>query len=297
MNNIPDYIQESPRFRFIHGSVVNYELVHEIMSQSDLVVHFAAESHVTRSILNDYVFFETEVIGTRAMMQALINNKDTVKRFVHISTSEVYGTAEYQPMDEYHPLKPRSPYAASKAAADRLVFAYGCTYDTPSVIIRPFNNYGPRQHLEKLIPHLIASAIRGEDLTIHGNGSQTRDWIHTYDTFLAIDRVLHTPNFDLIKHQEINIGTGKDTSVLEIAKLILKYFNLPESKLKFVNDRPGQVEVHISSVEKARKLLDWKPTIEMSDGLEATIKWYTNNPSRWKEIEAEEVVFSEKKAA
>ncbi len=297
MDNIPGYIQESSRFKFIHGSVVDLPLVDEIMRTSHLVVHFAAESHVTRSIMDDYIFFDTEVMGTRSMMAALVNNAHIVERFIHISTSEVYGTAEYVPMDENHPLKPRSPYAAAKAAADRLVFSYCCTYDVPAVIIRPFNNYGPRQHLEKVIPHFIASAIKGEPLTIHGGGGQKRDWMHTYDLARAIDKALHIPDFSLIKHQEINVGNGKGISILEIARLILNHFNLPESSLKFVDDRPGQVDCHISSLDKARILLDWRPSIEIKEGLKTTIQWYIDNPSHWRKMEVDELVFTERDAA
>lgn len=297
LDNIPAYIQDSSRFKFIRGSVADFPLVDQIMRDSHFVVHFAAESHVTRSILDDYVFFDTEVMGTRSMMASLVKNAHTVERFIHISTSEIYGTAEYEPMDEKHPLNPRSPYAAAKAAADRLVYAYSCTYDVPTVIIRPFNNYGPRQHLEKMIPHFIASAIRGEPLTIHGNGNQKRDWTHTYDLDIAIDKALHLPDFSLIKNQEINVGSGIATSVLEIAKMILKNFNLPETYIKFVDDRPGQVECHVSSLEKAWSLLGWKPSIDIEEGLKTTIQWYIDNPFRWKKMEIDELVFTQNDAS
>jgi len=290
LENIPSYIKESPRYQFMHGSVVDYPLVDSIMSSSNYVVHFAAESHVTRSILDDYVFFNTEVLGTRAMLASLVSNVKTVERFIHISTSEVYGTADYQPMDELHPLKPRSPYAAAKAAADRLVFAYACTYDVPALIIRPFNNYGPNQHLEKLVPHLIASAIRDEPLTIHGDGSQSRDWLHVSDTCVALDKALHLAGFEKMKNQEINIGTGIAISVLEIAKMILKEFNLPESYLNYVQDRPGQVDIHIAGISKAKSLLDWEPSIKIEEGLKKTIEWYKNNQNLWSKLELEEVV-------
>lgn len=294
LENIPPYIKDSSRYQFIHGSVVDLPLVEEIMSTSNYVVHFAAESHVTRSILDDYVFFNTEVLGTRAMLQALVKHGANVERFVHISTSEVYGTAEYEPMDENHPLNPRSPYAAAKAAADRIVYSYACTYDVPAIIIRPFNNYGPNQHLEKLIPHLIASAIRNEPLTIHGNGDQKRDWLHTLDTAAGIDVVLHLEDFDSIKNQEINLGSGKAVSVLEIAKMILKECNLPESQLKFVEDRPGQVAVHIADITKAKKLLkNWEPRIELAEGIKSTVQWYIDNKGIWSKLQANELVTTE----
>lgn len=288
LDNIPSYIRESTRFKFVHGSVVDFPLVDELMSKSDLVVHFAAKTHVTKSIYEDYDFYNTDVMGTRSMMAALVKHAKTVERFIHISTSEVYGTAEMIPMSESHPLKPRSPYAAAKTGADRLVFAYSCTYDIPVVIIRPFNNYGPKQHLEKMLPFFITSAIERDPIIIHGEGKQKRDWIHTLDVSLALDKVLHIPDFDKIKNQEINIGSGKAISVLEIAKTILKHFNLPENQyLKFVEDRPGQVECHIADISKAQKLLGWTPSIDIEEGMKTTIDWYVNHPSFWIRIKSE----------
>ncbi len=289
LENIPDYIQQSNRYQFFHGSVINAELVDQLMAQADYVVHFAAETHVARSIEDDYVFFETDVMGTRAMMASLVKYKSKIERFIHISTSEVYGTAQYEPMDETHPLNPRSPYAAAKAAADRLVYAYWCTYDVPAVIVRPFNNYGPRQHPEKMIPHFIISAIEGKPLTIHGNGAQKRDWIHTHDVCEALDGLLHAENFAEIKNQEINIGTGKAVSVIDIANHILQYFNLnKEAHLTSTTERPGQVACHIGSIDKIYNLIGWKPKIDISDGLKNTISWYIENSSYWKKINQNE---------
>lgn len=285
LDNIPQEIKSSDRFKFFYGSVTNQKLVDYLMSQSDFVVHFAAESHVTRSIYDSAVFFDTDIIGTRVLLDALVTHAKKVQRFIHISTSEVCGTAETIPMDEEHPIKPRSPYAAAKAGADRLVYSYQCTYDIPTVIIRPFNNYGPHQHLEKMIPRFVTSALNGEKLTIHGDGSQTRDWLHTTDTCRALDKVLHHPDFDKIKNQVIHIGSGIETSVLEIASLILKKLQLPESMLEFGADRPGQVACHISSTKKSKELLNWEPTISLEQGLQQVIAWYMNNAEWWKKRE------------
>ena len=285
LDNIPEHIRQSDRFKFLRGSVTNFSLVDEIMSHANFVVHFAAESHVEKSINESDVFFETDTMGTYFMVKALLNHANTVERFIHISTAEVYGTAEYDPMDEKHPLNPRSPYAASKAAADRIVYAFSCTYDIPAVIVRPFNNYGPRQHVEKMIPKFIVSAINNEPLTIHGSGEQVRDWVHTYDVCVALDKILHIPNFSKIKNQEINIASSNVVSVLDIAKLILQHFNLPQSDyLHFTNDRPGQVMRHSASHQKAKTLLDWEPSIDMEKGLKMTIEWYLNHPSYWKDL-------------
>lgn len=289
LDNIPSYIQSSDRFQFVKGSIVDETLVDSLMEDCNFVVHFAAETHVTRSIIDDYDFFSTDVLGTRSLMQGLINHTDSIERFVHISTSEVYGTAEYIPMDELHPLNPRSPYAAAKAGADRLVYAYACTYDIPVMIIRPFNNYGPRQHVEKMIPHFITNALLGIPITIHGNGLQKRDWIYVEDACKGIDKVLHVEDFSKVKNQVINLGSENGISVLEIAQLILRELNLPENFLVFIEDRPGQVECHFGSNQKAYELLAWKPIINMSEGIKTTIRWYKENQSLWDMLKADAV--------
>lgn len=284
LDNIPKYIHESDRFKFFYGSVTNQQIVNMIMEQADFVVHFAAESHVTRSIYDDLTFFDTDVLGTRVMMSALVKNAKKIKRYIHISTSEVCGTAEMTPMDEEHPINPRSPYAAAKAGADRLVFAYWCTYDIPALIIRPFNNYGPQQHLEKMIPRFITNGLHNEDITVHGDGQQTRDWIHTEDLARALDLALHIEDFSKIKNQIIHIGSGKETSILDIAKIIADELNLPENKIKFVADRPGQVRCHLSSTKKAKELLGWEAQISLKDGLKDVINWYKDNENRWEKM-------------
>ncbi len=281
LNNIQEHIRNSDRFKFVHGSITNVPLVDQLMSQADFVVHFAAESHVARSIADDYVFFDTDVMGTRSMMAALVKHRKKVQRFIHISTSEVFGTAEEFHMTEDHPINPRTPYAAAKAGADRLVYAYWCTYDVPAVIVRPFNNYGPNQHVEKLIPRFIAQAIQGLPLSIHGNGEQKRDWVHTRDIARALDTILHTEQFEKIKNQVINLGSGVPVSVNEIADIILTHFNLPETYKKFTKDRPGQVMLHIASTQKALELLGWEPKIKLHDGIKEVIQWYIDNPEHW----------------
>ena len=167
--NIPGELRRRKNFHFRYGNVCSASLVDEMLAGVDTVVHFAAETHVARSIYDNGDFYQTDVLGTQAVANAVVKNRN-VRRFVHVSTSEVYGTAEREPMDEEHPLKPRSPYASAKAGADRLVYSYVATYDIPAVIVRPFNNYGPRQHLEKLVPRFITSALMDRPLTVHGKG-------------------------------------------------------------------------------------------------------------------------------
>ena len=178
IENIDPDVRNSDRFEFWYGDINNLDLVSDLAGRSDVVVHFAAETHVARSLYSHRVFFVTDVLGTQSIANAVLKHSGRLERFIHISTSEVYGTAEYEPMDEDHPLNPTSPYAAAKAGADRLVYSYITAHDIPGVIIRPFNNYGPNQHLEKVIPRFITSCILGEPLMIHGDGTAMRDWVY-----------------------------------------------------------------------------------------------------------------------
>lgn len=277
MKNISEVIKNSERFTFVHTDINDFDTVNTLMRHADFVVHFAAESHVTRSIVSDERFLHTDILGTRSLLVALNNNRHKVERFIHISTSEVYGTAETQPMCEDHPLNPRSPYAAAKAGADRLVYSYYCTYDLPVVIIRPFNNYGPRQHVEKLIPRIASSIILNHPVHIHGSGNQSRDWIHTLDTARAIDLALHKPDFASIKGEAINIGSSVAITVNDIAQSILKIMQKENHPVTYVSDRPGQVDCHIAGNDKALALLGWSPTISLEEGLTETLKWYLQN--------------------
>ena len=166
------------RLQFWYGDVRNAALVDTLVAESDVVVHFAAETHVTRSIYDNYHFFETDVLGTQVVANAVLKHAKRVNRFIHISTSEVYGTAVAEKMSEDHPLLPMSPYASAKAGADRLVYSYWATYQLPAIIVRPFNQYGPHQHLEKVIPRFITSCLLDEPLRVHGDGSAARDFTH-----------------------------------------------------------------------------------------------------------------------
>ena len=281
LDNIDSSLKSNGNFQFHHGNITHPDIVNKLVSDANIVVHFAAESHVTRSIYDNAIFFETDVIGTQVVANAIVNNP--VELFVHISSSEVYGTALTDPMDEKHPLNPMSPYAAAKAGADRLIYSYVKTYELPAVIIRPFNNYGPCQHLEKAIPNFIVSALQNQPLTIHGNGESSRDWMFVEDTCEGLDRVLHAEG-DRVIGQTINLGTGTDTSVVEIARRILRLMNKPESLLKFIEDRPGQVTRHISSVSKSLEYLNWQSKIDLDEGLKHTIEFYQNNRKWWERV-------------
>jgi dTDP-glucose 4,6-dehydratase len=279
IENIHAEVRNSDRFEFWYGDVNNLDLVNDLVGKSDSVVHFAAETHVARSLYSHRVFFVTDVLGTQAVANAVLKYSQRIDRFIHISTSEVYGTAAYEPMDEDHPLNPTSPYAAAKAGADRLVYSYIVAHEIPGVIIRPFNNYGSRQHLEKVIPRFITSCILGEPLTIHGDGSAARDWLYAEDTARAVDLALHAP-LEKVRGETFNIGTGQSLSVLEIARKICSEFGIQE-KLTFMSERYGQVQKHISSTIKAERVLGFRASQTFETGLGKTITWYRENRHMW----------------
>jgi dTDP-glucose 4,6-dehydratase len=280
IENIPAEIRNSGRFEFWYGDMNNLDLTSDLVGRSDIVVHFAAETHVARSLYAHRVFFVTDVLGTQSVTNAVLKHSERIDRFIHISTSEVYGTAAYEPMDEDHPLNPTSPYAAAKVGADRLVYSYIVAHRIPGLIIRPFNNYGPRQHLEKVIPRFITSCILGEPLTIHGDGSAARDWLYADDTAWAVDLAIHAPG-NKVQGEVFNIGTGQSLRVIDIAQKVLKAFQLDESNLSFMKDRMGQVQQHIASYQKAKETLGFTPQVSFDSGLEKTIQWYKEHRSLW----------------
>ncbi len=269
----------SGRIEFWYGDVRNASLVDNLVRRADVVVHFAAETHVTRSIFDNHHFFETDVLGTQVISNAVLR-AEKVDRFIHISTSEVYGTADTTLMDEQHPLMPLSPYAAAKAGADRLVYSYWATYQLPVTILRPFNNYGPRQHLEKAVPRFVTSCLLDEPIRVHGDGSAARDWIYVQDTCEAIDRVAHCEKSTVVG-EVINIGTEKSLSIAEVAQATVRQMGKPESLITYVGDRPGQVFRHTADAAKARRLLDWAPSMDFESGLAQTIDWYRNHRDIW----------------
>jgi len=280
IENIPGEIRNSGRFEFWYGDMNNLDLTSDLVGRADIVVHFAAETHVARSLYAHRVFFVTDVLGTQSVANAVLKHSERIERFVHISTSEVYGTAAYEPMDEDHPLNPTSPYAAAKAGADRLVYSYIVAHNIPGLIIRPFNNYGPHQHLEKVIPRFITSCILGEPLTIHGDGSAARDWVYADDTARAIDLAIHAPK-EKVQGEVFNVGTGLSLRVIDIAQKVLNAFQLGESHLTFMPDRMGQVQQHIASYKKAHEVLGFTPEVSFDEGLEKTIHWYKENRALW----------------
>jgi dTDP-glucose 4,6-dehydratase len=279
--NLSD-LQGHERLTMVHGDIRDPDTVREVVSSVDVIVNAAAESHVEKSIEEGASeFVTTNVEGTQILLDEI--RRTPVDRFILISSSEVYGTAEYAPMDEEHPLNPRSPYAATKAGGDRLAYSYHVTYGLPIVIIRPFNNYGPYQHPEKVVPRFITQALRDEPLTVHGDGHASRDWLFVEDDAEAIEAAIDA-DIDLIAGEVVNVATGVDISISEIANLVLDGLGKPTSLKVHVDERLGQVHRHIGSTARAKQLLGWEARTSFEEGLERTIRWYSENRSWWENV-------------
>jgi len=281
VENLAD-VMSHERLSFVHGDIRDADLVREVVAEVDVIVNAAAESHVEKSIAEGArEFVTTNVEGTQILLDAV--RETPVDRFILFSSSEVYGTAERDPMDEEHPLNPRSPYAATKAGADRLAYSYFVTYGLPVVIVRPFNNYGPRQHPEKVVPRFVTQALQGRPLTVHGDGHASRDWLYVDDDAEAVEAVIDAPLED-VAGEVLNIATGVDISVNEIADAVLDALGKPASLKEYVTERPGQVDRHIGSTEKMERLTGWRARTSFPEGLERTIAWYRENEAWWRGI-------------
>ena len=276
-NNLRDH-KDDPRLTFVQGDVCDRPLMDRLAKDADMVVHFAAETHVDRSILEAGTFVQTDVVGTFSVLEAC--RKADVRRMIHLSTDEVFGEAEGAPCTEDAPLKPKSPYAASKAGADRLAFSYFATYGLPVVITRCTNNYGPYQHPEKLIPLFVTNALEDKPLPVYGTGRNTRDWIHVDDHCAALEGLLEAKGVD---GEVFNIGASEEHSVNEIAEAILKILGKPKNLLRRVEDRPGHVLRHAVDWSKIRSR-GWKPSRSFRDGLRETVAWYRENAWWWQPI-------------
>jgi dTDP-glucose 4,6-dehydratase len=283
IENLPEDIigGHHEHHEFWYGNVRNGELMDTLVSRSDVVVHMAAESHVTRSIYDNQLFFETDVLGTQCVANAVTKFKDRVERFIHISTSEVYGTALKEKICEDHPLNPQSPYASAKCGADRLVYSYWKTYNIPAVIVRPFNNYGPYQHLEKVVSRFITSCILEEPLRVHGDGSAARDFLYVEDHCEALDKIIHIDRNKVVG-EVINLGVGQHYSIIDIAETVIDILRPKKSPIQFVGDRPGQVYRHTADTSKAENLLGWGPKMDFRDGIRDTADWFVRNEKHWR---------------
>ena len=279
LDNFPKGFWENENRIFFQGNILDSELVFNLMAQVEGVVHFAAETHVDRSIHDAGRFIDTDVKGTWVLLEAAKNLG--TKRFVHISTDEVYGEAPGRLSVEGDDLKPKSPYAASKAAADRLVYSYFTTYDLPVVITRCSNNYGPNQYPEKLIPLFVTNALENKPLPVYGTGKNTRDWIHVMDHCTALEMLL----FDNGHQGEVfNISSNEEKSVLEITDVILKALRKPDDLISHVRDREGHVTRHAVDSSKFRKEFSWSPRNSFEENIGKTIQWYVENESWWRKV-------------
>ena len=282
LENLAD-VMSHERLSLVRGDIRDADLVADVVSEVDVIVNAAAESHVEKSIEEGGAeFVTTNVEGTRILLDAI--REARVERFILISSSEVYGTALAAPMDEEHPLNPRSPYAATKAGADRLAYSYSVTYGLPIVIVRPFNNYGPRQHPEKVIPRFVTQALDDEPLTIHGDGHASRDWLYVDDDAEAIEAIIAS-DLDLVAGEVLNVATGIDVSIAEIADLVLDLLDKPADLKEHVEERPGQVDRHVGSTEKIQRLCGWSARTSFEEGLARTVAWYRENEAWWRAIQ------------
>ncbi|PWT92646.1 MAG: dTDP-glucose 4,6-dehydratase [Acidobacteria bacterium] len=283
--NIAD-LQNHPRHRFVKGDICDRPLVDQLMSQIDAVVHFAAESFVDRSIYNADSFIRTDIYGTFVLLETA--RKYSIKKFIHISTDEVYGSCERGSFREEDALMPTNPYAASKAGADRLAFSFYKTYDLPVIITRTCNNYGPNQYPEKLIPLFITNAIQDISLPVYGDGKQVRDWIYVQDHCSALIFLLK-----IGKPGEVyNISANQECANLAITEMILEKLKKPHSLIRYVTDRPGHDRRYSLDSSKLKNL-GWKPEWNLKQGMESTIEWYVQHPEWWERIRDRQAEFRE----
>lgn len=277
-------VEDKPNYKFVKGDIADEAFIMDLFEkeQFDMVVNFAAESHVDRSITDPGIFVTTNVMGTRVLLDA--SKKYGVKRYHQVSTDEVYGDLPLDRPDlfftEDTPLHTSSPYSSSKASADLFVLAYYRTYGLPVTIYRCSNNYGPYHFPEKLIPLIISRALADEELPVYGKGENVRDWLHVSDHCEAIDLILHKG-----KPGEVyNVGGHNERTNLEVVQTILKALDKPESLIKFVTDRPGHDMRYAIDPAKIETELGWKPKYTFDTGIRQTIEWYLNNKEWWQNI-------------
>ena len=275
-DNLKD-LEESPNYSFVQGDICDKRLVESIMRNVDAVVNFAAETHVDRSIRSSEIFIRTDIFGTHVLLETAWQNK--IKRFIHISTDEVYGSIENGHFKEGDLLQPNNPYSASKAGAELLARSYCITHKLPLIITRSSNNFGPYQHPEKLVPCFITRLLKNKKVPLHGNGLAIRDWLYVKDNCEAIDFLMHNGEVG----ETYNIGGSIEKTNLEITKLLLEAFGKDKSYIEFIRDRPGQDKRYSLDCTKIEKL-GWKPKYNFHEALEETTRWYKENEEWWEKI-------------
>jgi dTDP-glucose 4,6-dehydratase len=273
-------IESEKRYKFVHGRIEDPEIVFDVLKGYDIVVNFAAESHVDRSIIDVQPFLTTNVVGLQILIDAV--RKQDIQKFIHLSTDEVYGSLETDDgfFTEKSPLSPNSPYSASKAAGDLLLHAYANTYNFPSIIVRPSNNYGPYQFPEKLIPLMVTNLIDGKPVPLYGKGLNVRDWLYVGDTCSAIDVIMHRGR----SGEVYNIGSSNERRNIDVARKVLFLMDRGEDALEFVPDRPGHDYRYAVDFEKLASELDWTPSLTFDQGIEKMVKWYRDNGWWWKPL-------------
>jgi dTDP-glucose 4,6-dehydratase len=276
-------IQDQPGYHFVQGDIANRKLVDQLLNQGfDVIMNFAAESHVDRSILDASPFIETNVKGTQVLLEGA--KKYGIQRFIHVSTDEVYGSIDSGCFTEESTLSPNSPYSASKAAADLLCRAYFKTHRVPLIITRCTNNFGPYQFPEKLIPLAITNALEDKPIPVYGDGLNIRDWIFVVDHCRALDVVIQKGQPGGI----YNIGGGNEKTNLELIRKLLELLDKPQSLIQFVTDRPAHDRRYALDCTKIATELGWKPAYSFEKALSATVDWYLKNESWWRSIKSGE---------
>ena len=280
LDNLND-IENNPNYTFVKGDIANSKDVGRALSGIDIVVNFAAESHVDRSILDPAPFILTNVVGTQVLLDVVLKNQ--IKRFHHVSTDEVYGAldlASDERFNENTPYNPNSPYAASKAASDHLVRAYFATYKLPITISNCSNNFGPNQYPEKLISLAITNLLEDKKVPIYGDGLYVRDWLYVEDHCSAIDLILQKGKVG----ETYCIGDNNDIPNIEVIKKILRILELSDDQIEYVADRLGHDRKYTIDATKIKKELGWQPKYDFDQSLELTVKWYQDNQSWWKKL-------------
>lgn len=273
--------ESNPHHRFVKGSITDAALVDGLVAECDIVVHFAAESHVDRSIMDPGAFVDTNVHGTYVLLEAA---RKYGKRFHHVSTDEVFGalTPEAMPFDESTPYDPRSPYSASKAASDHLVRAYFHTYGLPVTLSNCSNNYGPYHFPEKLIPLAITNLLEGKKVPVYGDGTQVRDWLYVEDHCRAIDFIIHQGKLG----ETYCIGGNSEKENIWIVKKLLELLGKDESMIEYVKDRPGHDRRYAINFSKIKTELGWEPSVTLEEGLAKTVAWFKENEGWWKRVKS-----------
>ena len=282
LENLKD-IQDQPGYHFVKGDIADRKLVDKLLSQGfDVIVNFAAESHVDRSILDASPFIETNVKGTQVLLEGA--KKHGIQRFIQVSTDEVYGSIDSGRFTEESPLSPNSPYSASKTAADLLCRAYFKTHRVPAIVTRCTNNLGPYQFPEKLIPLAVTNALEDKPIPVYGDGLNIRDWIFVSDHCRALDDVIQKGKLGEI----YNIGSGNEKTNLELIRKLLELLDKPQSLIQFVTDRPAHDRRYALDCARITTELGWKPAYSFEKALSATVDWYLKNESWWRSIKSGE---------